>query len=368
MAMKFGNGIDLQGQRGINAGDPSSGTDLANKQYVDGVARGLRWKESVRAASTGNGALATAYENGDILDGVTLATGDFILLKDQTTATENGIYIVAASGAPTRRSDLASGSDAKGIAVTITNGTVNNDRVYIQTNDPAVVGTNNLSFSQLGGAATTYTAGDGLSESPAGTFNVNAGTGLETSSDTVRIAAAAAGAGLTGGAGSALAVGAGNGITVNADDVALASSTGGAGLTYTAGVLAVGAGNGITVNADDVALASTTAGNGLTYSSGVLAVVGGSNGGISVAADSVSVDSTVARVYATAIGDGSTTNIVVTHSLGTRDIHVTVRNASTPWEEILVDNEATSTTTCTLRFATAPTSGQYRVIVQGVGA
>lgn len=74
---------------------------------------------------------------------------------------------------------------------------------------------------------------------------------------------------------------------------------------------------------------------------------------------------TVCRQYAAAFGDGSTLNYVITHSLGTQDVQVTVRNASAPYEQILVDNEATSASTVTLRFATAPTTNQFRVVVQG---
>lgn len=381
--MKFGNGIDLQSQKIVNLADPSSNTDGATKQYVDAVARGIQWKASVRVATTTNGTLASAYANGSVIDGVTLATGDRILLKDQTAATENGIYTVNASGAPTRATDLAAASDAKGVAVTVTNGTTNNDRVYIQTNDPAVVGTNNLSFSQLGGGGTTYTAGDGLGESPAGQFNVNTGTGLEISTDTVRIATSAAGAGLTGGGGSALAlasstagsgltfatgvlaVGAGTGITVNADDVALAATVAGAGLTHTAGVLDVNAGTGLEINTDTIRIAAAAAGNGLTGGAGSALAVGQGTG-ISVAADTVGIDtSVVVRKYAAAIGDGTTTNIVVTHNLGTQDVQVVVRNASSPYEQVMVDNEATTVNTVTLKFATAPTASQYRCIVQG---
>ena len=92
----------------------------------------------------------------------------------------------------------------------------------LDNNNPPTLGTENATFTSVSSAAgTTYVAGDGLAETGGGTntFSVNAGSGLEISSDNVRIAAAAAGAGLTGGAGSALAVGAGSGITVNADDV-----------------------------------------------------------------------------------------------------------------------------------------------------
>lgn len=331
MARKFLNGIDLSNQRAVNAADPSSGTDLATKQYVDQVARGLNWKQSVRAATTANATLASSYENGDVVDGVTLATGDRILIKNQSTASENGIYVVAASGAPARAADMPAASDGKGVAVTVTSGTVNADRVYIQTADTATVGTDALSWSQLGGGGTAYTAGDGLSESPAGTFNVATGAGLEISSDAVRIAAAAAGAGLTGGAGSALAVGAGTGITVNADDVALSASVAGAGLTHTTGVLAVGAGTGI-----------------------------------SVAADAVAVDTgVVSRHVAANVGDNSATQIDVAHNLGTYDVVVEVFVNSGSRESVLCDVSRVDTNTVRLNFATAPTSGQYRCVVQG---
>lgn len=331
MTRKVLNGLDLDNQRIVSLADPSSASDAATKAYVDQVARGLHWKQGVRAATTTNAALASAYENGDVIDGVTLATGDRILIKDQTTASENGIYVVAASGAPARAADMAAGTDGKGVAVTVTSGTVNADRVYIQTADTAVVGTNNLAWSQLGGGGSSYTAGDGLSESPAGTFNVSAGAGLEISSDTVRIAAAAAGAGLTGGAGSALAVGAGTGITVNADDVALSASVAGNGLTHTTGVLAVGAGTGI-----------------------------------SVAADAVAVDTgVVSRHVAANVGDGSSTQIDVAHNLGTYDVSVEVFVNSGTRETVICDVSRTDTNTVRLNFATAPTSGQYRVVVQG---
>lgn len=361
--MQVGNNLDLQGNKLINQGDPSSGTDGANKQYVDSVARGLAWKDSVRAASTANGTLASAYENADTLDGVTLATGDRILLKNQTAGAENGIYTVNASGAPTRALDADSATELKAATVTVTEGSTNADKVFRLVTDNVTLGTTSLSWTEVGGGGSTYVAGDGLGESPAGTFNVTTGTGLEVSSDSVRIAAAAAGAGLTGGAGSALAVGAGTGITVNADDVALASTAAGAGLTHTSGVLDVVGDASITVGANSLGLATGVAGAGLTLTTGVLDVVGGT--GITVSANSVAVSSVVVRAYAATIGDGSTTNIVVTHNLGTQDIQVTVREVAGNKPQVLVDNEATTTNTATIKFATAPTTNQYRVIIQG---
>jgi hypothetical protein len=94
--MKVMNGLNLQSQRITSLADPSVATDATTKQYVDNLVNGLTWKEEVRVATTANGTLATAFANGQTVDGVALVTGDRILLKNQTTATENGIYVVAA--------------------------------------------------------------------------------------------------------------------------------------------------------------------------------------------------------------------------------------------------------------------------------
>jgi hypothetical protein len=190
--MKFMNGIDLQSQKAINVADPSANTDAANKQYVDNVARGLRWKDAVRVATTTNGALATAYANGQSVDGVALVTGDRILLKSQTTASENGIYTINASGAPTRAVDADGGTElAPGTAVTVTEGTANGDKVFILTTDGTVtIGTTGQTWSQLGGG-TTYTASNGVQlvgsdfravAAPSGGLTVGAsGIALDTS-------------------------------------------------------------------------------------------------------------------------------------------------------------------------------------------
>lgn len=112
----------------------------------------------VRVATTTNGTLATAFENGDTVDGVVLATGDLILLKNQTTASENGLYKVAASGAPTRVtatdytsargnvSRWAVGLDSAGQAVRVTSGTANGGKAFVQYSQPGVVGTDGLVF------------------------------------------------------------------------------------------------------------------------------------------------------------------------------------------------------------------------------
>lgn len=162
--MKVMNGLDLQSQKIANLADPSLSSDAANKQYVDNVARGLLWKAPVRAATTTAGALASAFANGQSVDGVILATGDRVLLKDQAAAAENGIYTVNASGAPTRAADAdANGELAPGTAVSVTAGTVNADKVFMIISDAAIaVGTTAQTWGPLGGGGASYTAGNGI--------------------------------------------------------------------------------------------------------------------------------------------------------------------------------------------------------------
>lgn len=187
MAKKFLNGIDNSGQRGLNFGDPSTGTDAANKQYVDNVARGINWKEPVRAASTANVTIASALVNSSSMDGVTLATGERVLLKNQSSAAENGIYLVAASGAASRALDADGAGELKpGSAVLVTEGTANGDKAYIITSDTAItIGSTSITWGQFGGGA-TYTAGDGLALS-GNDFNVGAGTGITVDATNVNI-------------------------------------------------------------------------------------------------------------------------------------------------------------------------------------
>lgn len=159
--MKFYNGIDLQGQRAQNAADPQGGTDLATKQYVDNLAAGQSWKKSVRVATTTAGTLASSFENGDTVDGITLATGDRILIKDQASGAENGIYTVNASGAPTRATDADTTPELRTAFVGVDAGTVNGDKVFYQTVEVTTVGTTVQTWSPFGGGQ-TYSAGNGL--------------------------------------------------------------------------------------------------------------------------------------------------------------------------------------------------------------
>jgi hypothetical protein len=159
--MKAMNGLDLQNQKLTNVADPSAATDGANKQYVDNVARGLFWKQPVRAATTANVNLAAP---GASIDGVAMAAGERFLAKSQTAAAENGIYVWnGAAAAATRAADAdTNGELAPGTATTVTEGTVNGDKVFILTTDAAVtIGTTAQAWGQLGGG-TSYTASNGV--------------------------------------------------------------------------------------------------------------------------------------------------------------------------------------------------------------
>ena len=153
-------------------GTPTDGTDAATKAYVDSAAQGIDWKASVRAATTGNVTLASALENGDVLDGVTLATGNRVLVKDQSTGSENGIYVVKVSGAPDRSTDADLAAElTSNFAVFVEEGTVNADQGYVLTNDGAItIGTTALAFTQFTGLG-----------------QIVAGTGLDKTGNTIDI-------------------------------------------------------------------------------------------------------------------------------------------------------------------------------------
>jgi len=168
-----------------NLGAPTDATDAATKGYVDNAVVGIDWKASVRAATTANLNISSDLENGDTVDGVTLATGDRVLVKNQSTGSQNGIYIVAASGAASRSTDCDTAAElTASFAVFVEEGTANADSGWTLTNDGAVtVGTTALTFTQFTGLG-QVTAGDGLSKT-GNTLNVTAGTGISISGDAV---------------------------------------------------------------------------------------------------------------------------------------------------------------------------------------
>jgi len=274
--------VAMNSQRITGLADPTAAQDAATKAYVDAVRTGLDVKESVRAATTAAIGGATYNATGgtsgrgqfttmpNVIDGVTLAAGNRVLVKDQATAAQNGIYVVStlgtgANGVWDRAPDFDSDAEVTAGAFTfVEEGTANGDSGWVlSTNAPVTIG-------GASGTAVTFVQFSGAGQ-----------------------------------------------------------ITAGAGMTKTGNTLDVGAGTGI-----------------------------------SVAADSVAVDTAVVtRKYAVNVGDGAATAIVITHNLNTQDVVVALRDNSSPYAIMYPDFEATSVNTVTIRFAVAPTAAQYRAIV-----
>ena len=186
MARRVTNGLDLQNQTIINLADPSTATGAATKQYVDLFVRGMSFKNSVRAASTAN---ITLTAPGTTLDGVALNTGDRILLKNQTTGSQNGIYVFNGSAATlTRPNDYLTGStQSAGTVVTVVLGTVNKDQEWLIASDGSViVDTTTTVWAQLSSGGLTYAAGNGLSLTGS-TFAVVPGAGVLADATSTRV-------------------------------------------------------------------------------------------------------------------------------------------------------------------------------------
>jgi hypothetical protein len=267
MSRKFLNGIDLNNQRATGFADPVGPTDGANRQFVENIARGMTYKEAVRAASTANINLAAP---GATVDGVALTASDPILgrflAKDQTTGAEKGIYIWNGAAVPATRSlDADTGTELRpGTTVFVTEGTLNADKQFVITSDVAItIGTTAMTWTVFGGG-TTYTAS--------------------------------------------------NGAVMVGSDV-----------------------RGVVV----------------------------ASGGLIVGASGFAIDtSVVSRKVSGSMGNGALTVIPVTHSLGTKDVSVTMREVAT---DAVLDTDwvATDINTVTFTFATAPTASQYRWTIQG---
>lgn len=185
MSTKFYNGIDAVSQRILNVGDGSAATDAVNLSQLQNYVNGLAFKDEVKVATTANGALATAYANGQTIDTVTLVTGDRILIKNQTTQTENGIYVVQASGAPVRATDADSAGDLNQATVKVRLGSQAGSQ-WTQGTDNVVIGTSNVTWASSGGGTYTAAASGGLTLT-GNAFSVNAGSGIIADATSTRI-------------------------------------------------------------------------------------------------------------------------------------------------------------------------------------
>ncbi len=142
----------------------------------------VSYKSPVRVATTVAGTLASSFENGDTVDGIVLATGDRILIKNQVAAADNGIYVVAASGAPARASDFDSWTEIPGSVVGVLVGTANADTAWLCTSDSGgTIGSTTINFTQFG-AGVTYPitpaqGGTGVANNASSTLTISGNFG-----------------------------------------------------------------------------------------------------------------------------------------------------------------------------------------------
>lgn len=262
MPKKIFTDFDFQSvSKVVNLPSPSSAGDAAPKSYVDSLVEGLAWKDACRVATQSNLNLTSP---GASIDGVAMASQDRVLVRAQSTASQNGIYIWnGAAVAMTRALDASTFAELEQAVTTAEEGT-SAGTSYRQDQVNGTIDTSAVSWVTFG------TSAPAASETTAGIAEIATQTEVNTGTDDQRF------------------------IT----PLKLASWSG------------------------------------------------------------------RIKKYAVSIGDGTNTSYTVTHNLATLDVHVTVFNNSTG-EEVITDVTHATTNTLTIVFATAPTSGAYRVVVVG---
>jgi hypothetical protein len=354
------------------AADPTQALQVATKQYVDNISSGFNSHDAVIAATTTNlaavyatgtttldggagaGATLTASANAAlVIDNVTLVVGDRVLVKNQTTQTQNGIYVVTTTGSGSTKWVLTRAVDHDNheagqvtagdiafvysppaqysVAPTQQNtGWVQNGKGTATTPLNAIkVGTDSITFTQFSGSG-TVTAGAGLSVT-----GLQVAVNLGTTSDTSASSDATNPSGLS----------VNNGTLQVKLNSAGALSTGAYGLK-------VNTGAGLTISSNNLTFASDTVTQTATGVSGGARAYG------------------IQKVSATITGNGSASSFAVLHNLGTRDVTVAIYQASaspdTQWSEVETDVTHTDTNTVTVGFASAPANGiLYNVVITG---
>ena len=262
MAKKIFTDFDFQSVSKVtNLPSPSDAGDGVPKSYVDSLVEGLAWKDSCRVSTQANLNLSSP---GATIDGITMASQDRVLVRAQSTTSENGIYVWNGSAvAMTRSLDASTFAELEQAVTTVEEGT-SAATTWRQDQINGTIGSSSISWVAFG------TSAPAASETTAGIAELATQAEVDAGTDDLRI------------------------IT-------------------------------------PLKLA--------TWSGRI-------------------------KKYAASIGDGSATSYTVTHNLASRDVHVTVYNAST-YDEVITDVTHSTTNTLTVVFATAPASNAYRVVVMG---
>jgi hypothetical protein len=173
IATQNANNVSISGGSVTGLGDPAVSSEAATKNYVDQAVAGLRTRIIAEAATTANINLTTDLENGDTLDGVTLVTGDRVLVKDQTDATENGLYIVVASGAASRDPEHDTIAELSGGMVVVNQGTANDNKIFLCTTDSdATIGISNITYTIITPANVGTVTSVGVADAGSSEFTV----------------------------------------------------------------------------------------------------------------------------------------------------------------------------------------------------
>jgi hypothetical protein len=257
--------VDVTDSRITGVASPVGATDAANKSYVDNAVTGLSFKEAVNLLSNTNVAL-TGSSGTLVIDGhaqlVAADTGYRILLKAQTTDSENGIYAYSDDGTTytlTRSADADVYTELQGAAVFVLEGVTYAQTGWTETNYTltSFAGQTWVQFSGSG----AYVAGEGLTLTGT-TFNVGAGDGISVTANAVSLSSSVAGNGLTQSAGVINAVGTADRISVSSDAIDIASTYAGQTSITTLGTIGTGTWNATTIG-------TTKGGTNLTsYSTG----------------------------------------------------------------------------------------------------
>jgi hypothetical protein len=379
--------VSFNSQKITSLADPENPQDAATKAYVDAARSGLDVKASVRAATTAPLTIASDLENGDVLDGVTLATGNRVLVKNQSTASENGIYVVQSSGAAVRADDADTNAEVtSGMFTFVEEGTVNADSGWVlTTNNPITLGSTGLVFAQFSGAG-QITAGAGLTKTGNTIDVIGTSDRITVNADSVDIAATYAG--------QTSIVTVGTITTGTWDATTVAVTAGGTGNeSFTDNGVIYGNGTGaldVTSAGTQYEVLQAGAGGVPTFGAlnlsqgaaitGTLPIGNGGTGATTAATVRTNLVSDIttgsgvstaelAKVCAKTIGDGSATSYTVDHNFNTRDVVVQVidiaTGSDTQYETVYADVKRNTVNQVTVTFASAPASNAYRVVVTG---